>query len=174
MADNNNQRHRRCGWGVAIGSLFFPRPWFPTRGERAALVCQALPRWAIASGITAGWVWTGMGLPEPWSILRAPQPEISPIQRTLWRARSLRPGHTLAAIGELRLLDPASCATDILLSNTDVDVCASQILFLDARPVRALRERASSIRQSAGQRRHLVAVLDRVEALRQRYPDITR
>lgn len=174
MADSPNQRHHRCGWGVSIGSLFFPRPWFPSRVERAELVRQALPTWAIASGITAGWVWTGMGLPEPWSIRRSPHPEISPIQRTLWRARTLRPGHQLAEISGLRLLDRPSSAVDILLSSNNVDLCASQIFVLDPRPVRALLEEASRTRQNDGQRSHLMAVLRRIEALRQRYPDITR
>jgi hypothetical protein len=49
----------------------------PLHLERAALLAERLPDWAIAAGHTAGWVWTGLGHPEPWSLFRPLSPSIS-------------------------------------------------------------------------------------------------
>lgn len=165
----------RASVGIEIGTIYSPRPWFPSRAERADLVARQLPTWAIASAHTAGWVWTGMGSPEPWSVLRPTTPEISPLERTQWRARKVRGArHEVVALGSLRLLDPTSTVRDILLGAGEVDSCASQIAVLTSLPLQSFLDPALSGRSSLAQREHAARVVERVHSLRNCYPDITR
>jgi hypothetical protein len=162
-----------------LGSMVHRRPWFPGLEERAALVARALPAWAVASGITAGWVWTGMGRAEPWSVLREEKPGLSPLERTLWRARLRSPHHEVTQLGSLRLLTPQCSLREILLSADAIDGCATQVLLLSAHPhaqhsMGELRDVTRERRASATHRGHAQAVLARVEHLREHYPDITR
>jgi hypothetical protein len=162
-----------------LGTLVHRRPWFPGRLERAALVAAALPHWAVASGITAGWVWTGMGRAEPWSVLREEKPGLSPLERTAWRARLRSPHHRVTQLGGLRLLTPECSLREILLGADGIDVCATQVLILSApgpapQSMRELRHTIGQRRASAANRFHAIEVLARVEHLRAHYPDITR
>ncbi len=162
-----------------LGTLVHRRPWFPGRLERATLVAQALPAWAVASGITAGWVWTGMGRAEPWSVLREEKPGLSPLERTTWRARLRSPHHRVTELGGLRLLSPECSLREILLGGDEIDVCATQVLILSAldhspQSIGELQHMVSQRRASAANRSHAMLVLARVRHLRAHYPDITR
>lgn len=163
------------GLGLSWGSLHWDQPRFPTLNERALLIARALPTWAIASGITAGWVWTGMGVPEPWDVLRPPRPALSPIARTQWSARERNSRHhLLRQIGDLNLLTPESTAREVLLSPEPVGVRASQLWVLEdlcTQPLNTLvTGRRSSLRARNDADRALIALAN----LRERYPDITR
>jgi hypothetical protein len=171
---HNDNSSAREGNIVIIGSLVHRRPWFPSRLERASLVARALPLWAVASGITAGWVWTGMGHPEPWSVLREEKPGLSPLERTAWRARVRSHHHEVTTVAGLRLLTPACAVREILLSGDDTDVCASQVAMMSNHSIGALLTAATQRRASAVNRAHANGVLERVKQLRVNYPDITR
>jgi hypothetical protein len=162
------------GLYLRLGSLIQQRPWFPTRLERASLVADALPSWAVASGITAGWVWTGMGHPEPWSVLREEKPGLSPLERTHWQARMRTTTHQVTSLMGLRLLNPASTVREILLSAHTIDTCATQVMFLSSATLKQLTSECYAHRASVVSRQHARAVLHRLQDLRTRYPDITR
>jgi hypothetical protein len=163
----------RQGLILIIGSLVFRRPWFPTLIDRALLVLNAIPRWAIASGVSSGWVWTGMGNPEPWSVLREEKPGISPIDRAQWKARIRTENHEMQMLAQLKILTPFHTARELLLGDGPLDVCASQVLMLAARHLDALEEACHSRRASAQSRRHAREVLDRVRLLIKAHPDMT-
>lgn len=165
----------RASVGVQIGSIFSDRPWFPSRFERADLLARLFPSWAIASAHTAGWVWSGMGRPEPWTLLRPASPEISPLERTKWRARRLNESrHGVVAIGNLHLLDSSCVVREILIGEGGIDACASQIALLTHVSAASLLELSAGARTSIHQRDHAALVVERVIFLRERYPDITR
>lgn len=165
----------RNGDSVMVGSLIQDRPWYPSLQERAMLVRNALPPWAIASGTTAGWVWTGMGTPDPWTILRPEQPAISPLDRTSWRARIRNPRHhDITRLNGLTLLERRSCVREILLGGGDIDMSATQIMVLTDEATKTLESRTHDRRASSHARAHADAVLLRLRYLRDTYPDITR
>ena len=165
----------RASGGIKMGAIYSARPWYPSRLERADLVAGHTPPWAIASAHTAGWVWSGMGRPEPWSLLRPVSPEISPLERTHWRARRLSEArHGVVALGQLRLLDSSCVVREILLGEGEIDACASQLAFLTDLPSAVLLGLARGGRTRSGQRDHAVRVVERLTYLRERYPDITR
>jgi len=176
MHQQSLQDHRRLSQSqaTAIGDLVWPRPYFPTRWERAQWVASLLPSWAIASGITAGWVWTGMGYPTPWQVLREELPGLSPLERVDWQARlRSRAHHTVEAIGELRLLSTKSTSIEVLLGGRNSDAGAAQLLFL--RGANAPLDELLDKRRTSPRARHRAGVmLERAKILRARYPDITR
>ena len=161
------------GYSLSLGGLYWPRPYFPSRTERALLIGQSLPHWAIPTGNTAGWIWTGMGLPTPLTVLRPRTPALSPLEREHWRAREVRDSrHTLVEVAGQSILDPLSTEIELLSHGRDIDSAATQILFL-----RSLREQVGqpiATRMSQSQRERAHAVLQRVRVLTERYPDITR
>lgn len=161
------------GDSLSLGGLYWPRPYFPSRTERAVLVGQSLPHWAIPTGNTAGWIWTGMGLPTPLTVLRPSTPALSPLEREHWRAREVRePRHTVVSVAGRKILDPLSTESELLSHGRDIDGAATQILFL-----RSLRDEGPIIfptRMSKGRRERADTVLERVRLLSERYPDITR
>lgn len=163
------------GLGLVLGSLWWPRPYYPTRVERATLVAAALPAWAVASGGTAAWVWSGFGKPEPWSVLRRHSPAISPLERTRWAALTLNPVHhrveTLAGLSLLGIIDTVR---EVLLGTGAIDTAATQVCVLTAANYEQLAGLCSQRRASPEQRTHAQQVLTRVEQLRRSYPDITR
>jgi hypothetical protein len=170
-----DQAMRSDGLVMIFGSLLWTRPYFPTRHERATLVKQALPRWAIASGNTAGWVWTGMGRPEPWTILRPSRPAISPLERTQWRARALNSAHhRVVVLSGLSLLTQTDTAREIALGEGPIDECAAQIHCLSRCSTAELPHRFHDRRSSATEQAHAAAVVGRLGQLRELYPDITR
>ena len=165
----------RAGTALRIGSILWPRPYFPTVHERAALVAGLIPPWAIASGRTAGWVWTGMGLPEPWNVLRPVTPAPSPLDRMEWGARTLNPvHHSLERLEGLTLVGPEATVVEILLSEHCADAAGAQVTMLSKNPTEHLRQRCLERRTTPGQRHRLEILLAAVEDLRRRYPDITR
>ncbi len=161
------------GYSLSLGGLYWPRPYFPSRTERAVLIGQSLPHWAIPTGNTAGWIWTGMGLPTPLTVLRPSTPALSPLEREHWRAREVRDSrHTVVEVAGQSILDPLSTEIELLSHGRDIDSAATQILFL-----RSLREQVGqpiATRMSQSQRERAHAVLQRVRVLTERYPDITR
>lgn len=168
--------HRRLtlSQAIPIGSLLWPRPYFPTRWERAQWVANVLPSWAIASGITAGWVWTGMGYPTPWQVLRDELPGLSPLERTSWQARLRSEAHhSVETIGKIRLLSSQSTAVEVLLRGHNIDAGAAQLLFLLGANS-SLDQLLGQRRTSPTERHHAEVMLERAKLLRNRYPDITR
>lgn len=160
---------------VNAGCLDFPRPWFPLVTERAALVKTLLPSWAIASGPTAGWVWTGMGYPEPWCVLRKRTPALSPISRTAWSARVVREtGHRVVELNGLLLLDRRSAALEVLYSGINIDVAAAQLFFLMEHTPLRMMDREDGGRRTPLERHNAHRVLERMKKLARLYPDITR
>ena len=161
------------GDSLSLGGLYWPRPYFPSRTERAVLIGQSVPHWAIPTGNTAGWIWTGMGLPTPLTVLRPSTPALSPLERERWRAREVRDArHTVVNLAGQKILDPLSTENELLRHGRDIDSAATQILFL-----RFLRDEGSlplPTRMSEAQRERAHAVLERVGILSERYPDITR
>jgi hypothetical protein len=163
------------GFVILFGSLVWPRPYFPTRVERARLVAHAIPRWATATDATAAWVWTGFGQPEPWRVLRQRHPAISPLERTHWQAVELNPEyHRTQRIAGLSILSPADTVREVLLGSGNIDVAGAQVMMLTGETSHEIEARISQRRTTEAQRNHARRVLHRVEFLRQRYPDITR
>lgn len=166
---------RSDGLGLLLGSLWWPRPYYPTRDERASLVASALPMWAIATGSTAAWVWSGFGEAQPWSVLRQRHPAISPIERTHWGAHAVNPDHhRVVTLAGLALLNRADTAREVLLGTGPIDSSAAQVFALSGETRAELQQQCGQRRTTATQREHAVRVLDRVDHLRRSYPDITR
>ncbi len=163
------------GLGTSYGSLWWPRPYFPGRYERARLVAAAVPDWAIATDSTAAWVWTGFGYPEPWRVLRRPAPAISPLERNAWRALALNSlHHRVVTISGLAVLTPEDTTREVLMGAGSPDIAATQVMMLTDHTTAALAELVLVRRSTATQRTHAAAVLQRLTQLRARYPDITR
>jgi len=161
------------GEALSLDGLYWPRPYYPTRIERAGVVGANIPRWATATGHTAGWIWTGMGSPLPFAVLRPSQPAISPLERTQWKARELRQGvHLVEQIAGFRVLDTSSTEAELLTQSHDIERAATQIVFLRVLP--SHREASSALRMSAAQRDRAHLILERVRTLQDFYPDITR
>jgi len=161
------------GESLSLGGLYWPRPYFPTRAERATLISEVIPSWATPSGITAAWIWTGMGLPTPLSVLRPTAPAISPLERERWRARELRSHkHGVVRISGVQVLDPPSVEVELLRSPEPLDLLATQVLFL--RSLGFPLPEASMARLSAPQRERVTLIYERVHDLERLYPDITR
>lgn len=164
-----------CGYSLRIGSMVWPRAYFPTRVERATLVRTYLPSWAIASGQTAGFVWTGMGNPEPWTLVRYSLPALSPLVRTEWPSSLLSPRrHGVEEISGLPLTCQEDTAVEILLHEDNVDQASAQLLMLTDASVEDLREAALARRAAPRVRAFTEKVLLALSSYRSRYPDITR
>jgi hypothetical protein len=123
------------GEALRIGTLFWPRPEPPLLAERAQLIRRAIPPGTIAAGTTAGWVWTGMGLPTPLSLIAASSPAPSPLIRHRWKIRGVKTplGH-LTQLGHLTLLTPQATATDLWRCEASDEVAAAQLFWLDPSP----------------------------------------
>lgn len=161
------------GEALSLDGLYWPRPYYPTRAERAALIAVHIPAWATATSHTSGWIWTGMGSPLPLVVLRPTQPAVSPIERERWKARELRqPAHQTTAIGGHRVLDTSSTEVELLTHSHHIDRAASQIFFLRQEPAHVLA--GASLRMSANQRERAHRIMERVLKLQEAYPDITR
>lgn len=161
------------GEALSVGGLYWPRPYFPTRSERAGLIGQVIPGWAIPTGATAAWIWTGMGSPTPLAVLRPAKPALSPLARQLWRARELSPArHTVVTVAGQKILDPLSAQNELLRHGSSIDGDATQLLFL--RELHGDQRAPTLMRVSGAQRDHVGAVLERMRTLQERYPDITR
>jgi len=161
------------GTALSLSGLFWPRPYFPSRSERVALIAGLVPGWAIATANTAGWIWTGMGSPLPFALLRPSRPAISPLAREHWAAREFRAAHHgLARVGGFDLLDRTSTAQEIMSHGSDVDGSATQLLFLThGEPP---QQDWSQVRMSPARRHRATQILARWAKLAEDYPDITR
>ena len=114
-----------------IDSLYFPGPAAPLLATRASVLAKRLPRWAIAAGHTAGWLWTGLGRPEPWNLIAPTTPAISPLSRTTWKPRTKRlEASQITTLHSLAVLSTEACVTDLLTSPGDDDVAAAQLYAL--------------------------------------------
>ena len=157
------------------GSLIADSASAPLRAERVSLVARMLPEWAIAAGHTAGWVWTGLGHPEPWSLLRPQNPSISPLSRAEWRPRSTtRPGMTTITLGALTVLTREATVTDLLIAPGDDDVAAAQLYVLS--DDHSLKRSINQIRTAltTRQRDRARVRIARVRQWWRDYPDVTR
>ncbi|AVG24084.1 AbiEi antitoxin [Pontimonas salivibrio] len=131
LSDTERHALHLDGDGWRIQSIYTDRREPPLYEERAALVAERLPQWAVAAGQTAGWVWTGLGKPEPWAVLCATTPALSPIARTQWRPRAKRlERFTLVSVRGLRLLGRMDCAADLLSHQGEDEVAAAQLYSL--------------------------------------------
>lgn len=114
-----------------VGSLYSPGIAPPHLNERAALVAARVPQWATAAGHTAGWVWTGLGKPEPWDLICPTRPALSPLVRTQWKPRARRAASIQTTmVAGLCLLTPDANTADLLVSPGDDQVCAAQLYTL--------------------------------------------
>lgn len=131
------------------GSLISPHPAPPLLKQRAQLVLERIPEWAVAAGNTAGWVWSGMGRAEPWSLLAPTAPAISPIARQTWKPRS-QFGHEtrLTSVDQLRLLNVEATQEDLLTCEGVDEQIACQ-LFCLIRPG-AIQEVVERVRARSG------------------------
>lgn len=131
------------------GSLISPHPAPPLLKQRAELVFDRIPEWAVAAGHTAGWVWSGMGRAEPWSLLAPTVPAISPIARQAWKPRS-RQGFddVLTRVGNLRLLSVEATQEDLLTcEGVDEQIACQLFCLIRPEKIRHVVERA---RQRSG------------------------
>ncbi len=162
----------RDGFALGLNGLYWPRPYFPTLQQRADLIAEHLPSWAIPTAHTAGWIWTGMGSPLPFAVLRPARPALSPIEREKWGAREFREHHhQRATLGYRTLTSQRSTVTEILTHGVGLDSCATQLVFLD--PAAAMLG-SSPVKMSPTQLVRAGAMRARVGLLRRCYPDITR
>jgi hypothetical protein len=116
-----------------------------------------------------------MGNPEPWSVLRAEKPGLSPLERVVWQARIRIPKHDdITVLQGLTLLTPYSTVREILLGGGNIDRSATQLLLLTTDSRESLRSRWFERRASEETRSHAELILTRLEYLRETYPDITR
>ena len=169
------------GYSLSLGGLYWPRPYFPSRTERALLIGQSLPHWAIPTGNTAGWIWTGMGLPTPLTVLRPRTPALSPLEREHWRAREVRDSrHTVVEVAGQSILDPLSTEIELSVMGKRSTARQSRYFFSapcanrsDSRLQRAVavpaRTRPRCAPTSAGVDRalsghHPIYVVDRINA----------
>ena len=123
------------GEALRIGTLYWPRPEPPLLLERATLVSHAMPAGTIAAGVSAGWVWTGMGLPTPLSLIAAQSPAPSPLVRHAWRVRGVKiPPNDLTTVGPLTLLTPSAAAEDLWTCDGVDEVAAAQLWWWGPEP----------------------------------------
>lgn len=123
------------GEALRFGSLYWPRPEPPLLIERARLVASATPPGTIAAGVSAGWVWTGMGIPTPLSLIGAKTPAPSPLVRQQWKVRGVSvPADHLTTLGPLTLLTPQATSGDLWRGEGSDEVAAAQLFWLDHDP----------------------------------------
>ena len=119
------------GEALRIGTLYWPRPEPPLLIERARLLAAHIPPGTIAAGVSAGWVWTGMGLPTPLSLIAAQRPAPSPLVRHSWRVRGVKvPAGEVTTLGPLTLLTPGATARDLWRCDASDEVAAAQLWWL--------------------------------------------
>jgi hypothetical protein len=129
------------GEALRIGTLYWPRPEPPLLMERARLIASTIPSGTIAAGVTAGWVWTGMGLPTPLSLIAATSPAPSPLVRHEWKLRGVKvPSDHTTILGPLTLLTPHFTAQDLWRCDASDQVAAAQLWHLGSTPPGDLSE----------------------------------
>ena len=150
------------GEALRCGELYWLRPEPPLLMERATLVSQAMPPGTLAAGHTAGWVWTGMGVPTPLSLIAQKSPAPSPLARHRWKIRGVKvsPSNT-TVLGPLALLTPAAAQADLWTCPALDEVAASQLFWLEA----------AEPTENSGASERRMALIDR---WRENYPWATR
>jgi hypothetical protein len=129
--DNINNSAVLDGLALLIGGLYWPRPEPPLGPERAALIARHIPAGTIASGITAGWVWTGLGQPTPFQLIAKTHPSPSPLLRHQWNIRSRHvPPENIVVRRGLTLTSPEQTASDLWRVEGPDDIAAAQLFFL--------------------------------------------
>jgi len=126
------------------------------------MVASAIPSGTIAAGVTAGWVWTGMGVPTPLALIAGSSPSPSPLIRHEWKIRGVKvlPAH-ITAMGPLTLLTPEATADDLWICEAADEIAAAQLFWLDSEPPDNTRDRTH--------RRHVI-----IRQWRANYPWATR
>ena len=121
------------GEALRCGDLYWLRPEPPLLMERAKLVAQVMPPGTLAAGHTAGWVWTGMGVPTPLNLIAQTRPAPSPLARHQWKIRGIgvSPRDT-TTLGPLALLSPTATQADLWVCPASDEVAASQLFWLEA------------------------------------------
>jgi len=121
------------GEALRIGSVYWPRPEPPLLAERARLVATVMPAGTLAAGNTAGWVWTGMGLPTPLCLIASTSPAPSPLARHQWKIRGVKVAPTdLTTVGPLVVLTPSATEGDLWRCEGSDEVAAAQLFWLHA------------------------------------------
>jgi hypothetical protein len=121
------------GEALSIGDFFWPRPDPPLLAERAWLVATHLPSGTLAAGITAGWVWSGIGRPTPLSLIAKTQPAPSPLARHQWKIRGIRvPTTNCQKLGSLTVLTREATWEDLWRADGPDEVAAAQLFCLAA------------------------------------------
>jgi len=150
------------GEALRIGGLFWPRPEPPLLIERARLLASHMPTGTMAAGVSAGWVWTGMGVPTPLSLIAKSSPAPSPLARHQWKIRGVKPpAGGVTALGPLVLLTPEATAEDLWMCEASDEVAAAQLFWLTAPP-------PSDTERAHGHR------IERLRQWRDAYPWATR
>jgi hypothetical protein len=123
------------GEALRIGSLYWGRGEPPLLTERARLVAAEAPAGTIAAGISAGWVWTGIGLPTPLSLIASSSPAPSPLTRHQWKIRGVKvsPGG-ITRLGRLAILTRQATTDDLWSCESADDVACAQLFWLGAGP----------------------------------------
>jgi hypothetical protein len=123
------------GEALRIGTLYWSRPEPPLLAERARLLASVIPPGTIAAGVSAGWVWTGMGLPTPLSLIAAVSPAPSPLVRHEWKIRGVKvPASDITSLGPLTLLTRDATKQDLWRCDGPDDVAAAQLFWLKTTP----------------------------------------
>lgn len=174
LSDTEERALSLDGLATRHGSMISPSPFPPFLNERAAMARQRVPEWAILRGISAGWVWTGMGRAEPWDLIAQKHPAISPIARQRWKPLvRVQPAETVASIRGLRLLSAVETAKDLLTARGDDEVAAAQLFQLSDRST--LRSIARGLGPlTATSRVSLRARVFLVEKWWDTHPEVTR
>jgi hypothetical protein len=119
------------GEALMIGELYWPRPDPPLLPERAGLVAGVIPHRTLASGVTAGWVWSGLGLPTPFALVALKNPSPSPLLRHEWKIRSRGvEASDIRVLAGLTLLSRQATVTDLWRGEASDEVAAAQLFFL--------------------------------------------
>ena len=119
------------GEALRIGTLYWPRPEPPLLIERARLLAAHIPPGTIVAGVSAGWVWTGMGLPTPLSLIASVAPAPSPLARQTWKIRGVKTAaDDITVLGPLTLLTRDATARDLWRCDASDEVAAAQLWWL--------------------------------------------
>lgn len=123
------------GEALLIGDLRWPRPEPPLRLERAGMLADAIPPGTIAAGVSAGWVWTGMGIPTPLSLIASRSPAPSPLSRHEWKIRGVvTSDQDIAVVGSLSLLTPEATRRDLWRCPATDEVAVALLFWLGTVP----------------------------------------
>jgi hypothetical protein len=161
------------GEGQRIGDLFWHRPDPPLLAERAELLASALPAGTLAAGVSAGWVWSGMGTPTPLSLIARSSPAPSPLARHRWKIRGIAvPCADVVVVRGLSLLTKVATVADLWTCDGSDEVAAAQLFWLapaSSPPGQPSGPPAEHVTNDRTDRRRAI-----IHAWRENYPWATR